>query len=84
MIGEFSLDIVSPDKTEYSGQVKSVMLKAITGQMTVWPDHAPFVAMLETGPISFFDGEENYSKLLQGGFLEFSDNKMIVLADKVN
>lgn len=83
MSGEISLNIVSPDKTEYSGKVKSVMLKALTGLMTVWPDHAPFVAMLATGPISFFDGEENCSKMLQGGFLEFSDNKMIVLADIV-
>ncbi|MEG2009182.1 MAG: F0F1 ATP synthase subunit epsilon, partial [Oscillospiraceae bacterium] len=83
MSTEIFLDIVSPDKTEFSGNVKSVMLSAQTGLMTVLPEHAPVVAMLTNGAISYMAGSESCSKWLQGGFMEFSDNKMIILADKV-
>lgn len=83
MNSEFSFNIVSPDKIEYSGIVKWVMLSATTGQMEVLPDHFPVVAMLGNGPINFFDGNENISKWINGGFMEFSDNEMIILADKV-
>jgi len=81
MDDKFLLDIISPLKLLFSGPVLSVTLAAVTGSMTVLADHAPVIALLDTGDLSFIDDQETKNLALQGGFMSFSENKMTVLVN---
>ncbi len=91
------LEIVSPEATLFSGEVKSVTVPGINGEFQMLKDHAPVVSLLQNGNV-IVDGddvmieEEFESKFLKdgkgrtilainSGTIEMKDNKVIVLAD---
>ncbi len=83
MSKEFFVEIVTPAKVELSHNANSVTLEASTGSMSILADHSPIAAILADGPVVIYDGDTRIKKQIYGGFIEFSDNKMIILADKV-
>jgi F-type H+-transporting ATPase subunit epsilon len=78
------LEIITPDKKVYSGQVKLVQLPGITGLFEILNNHAPIISTLERGKIKV---EEESGQILyfevDGGVVENKDNKIIVLAESV-
>ena len=80
---EFFVEIVTPEKVEFSHNANSVTIVASTGSMSILADHAPIVATLADGPVVIYDGDTQIKRQIYGGFIEFSDNKMIILADKI-
>jgi len=78
------LEIITPDKKVYSGQVKLVQLPGITGLFEILNNHAPIISTLVRGKIKV---EEESGHLLyfevDGGIVENKDNKIIVLAESV-
>ena len=78
------LEIITPDKKVYSGQVKLVQLPGITGLFEILNNHAPIISTLVKGKIKI--EEENGQVLyfeVDGGIVENKDNKIIVLAESV-
>ena len=78
------LEIITPDKKVYSGQVKLVQLPGITGLFEILNNHAPIISTLVKGKIKI--EEENGQMLyfeVDGGIVENKDNKIIVLAESV-
>jgi F-type H+-transporting ATPase subunit epsilon len=78
------LEIITPDKKVYSGQVKLVQLPGITGLFEILNNHAPIISTLVKGKIKI---EEESGQILyfevDGGIVENKDNKIIVLAESV-
>jgi len=78
------LEIITPDKKVYSGQVKLVQLPGITGLFEILNHHAPIISTLVKGKIKI---EEESGQVLyfevDGGIVENKDNKIIVLAESV-
>ena len=68
------LDIVSPDKEIFNGEVDSVTLPGTLGSFSILPGHAPIVSSLQAGTLSYttMEGEERTIDI-QGGFVELSD-----------
>ena len=78
------LEIITPDKKVYSGQVKLVQLPGISGLFEILNNHAPIISTLVKGKIKI--EEENGQVLyfeVDGGIVENKDNKIIVLAESV-
>ena len=91
------LEIVSPEATLFSGEVKSVTVPGINGEVQMLKDHAPVVSLLQNGNVivdsdEVMIEEEFESKFLKdgkgrtilainSGTIEMKDNKVIVLAD---
>ncbi len=76
------LEIISPDKKLYEGQVKSAIFPGAEGSFGVLNNHAPMISTLKKGKIEIT--EENDSKVefeIKGGVAEVINNKVIVLAD---
>lgn len=71
---ELHLNIVSPEKSIFDGDVKIVTLPGTVGSFSILPGHAPIVSSLQAGTLSYTttDGEE-HSMDIQGGFMEMSD-----------
>lgn len=76
------LDIITPEKSLFSGEVTLVKLPGAEGSFELLENHAPIVAALGEGDVKVIDAENNKSYFpLKGGIAECSNNKVIVLAE---
>jgi len=76
------LEIVTPEKKLFSGDVISVDVPSVVGRFTILQDHAPIVAALKEGPIKI---EGNFSEDVvfecKSGVIECADNKVSILLE---
>lgn len=80
-----TLEILTPDKAVYDGEATSVTLPGTLGFFEILNHHAPIISTLEDGKVTVRGGragkEETF--LIQGGVVEASDNKVIILAEGI-
>lgn len=71
------LDIVSPEKEIFRGEVDSVTLPGDSGAFMILPKHAPIVSSLKAGVVSYTttDGQE-HTLDIRGGFVEMNNNRV--------
>lgn len=77
-----TLEILTPEKKIYSGDVYGVQLPGITGSFEVLDKHAPMVSALSKGNLKILKDKnhfENYT--IQSGFVEILNNKATVLVE---
>jgi F-type H+-transporting ATPase subunit epsilon len=77
----FKLEIVTPEKMVFSGEVSAVLAWGVEGQLGILPHHAPLMTMLQPGDLVIKKGSEEDTLTISGGFLEVRPDKVIVLAD---
>ena len=89
------LEIVTPEQVLFSGEVDQVSVPGINGEFQMLNNHAPVVSVLKKGGIKLAGNvelsekakalfnEENGKKVfpIDGGVVELSNNKVIVLVD---
>lgn len=73
--------IVTPERTVYESTVSQATLPVADGQVTILPDHRSYIASLKPGEIMLKKDGEEISMAISGGFIEFNDNELVVLAD---
>lgn len=78
------LEIITPDKKIFAGEVNRVQVPGSKGSFTILKNHAPIISTLEKGIIKVEDtsGKE-YEFNVGGGVIENSANKIIVLVESV-
>ena len=75
------LSIVSPKKTFYEGEVKSVKMQGIDGKFQVLNDHAPLISALCKGEIKIEEESgEQKSFAINSGLVELAKNEIHILA----
>jgi F-type H+-transporting ATPase subunit epsilon len=78
------IEIVTPDKRYFEGEIKSVRVPGKKGSFQVLKDHAPIISTLENGFVRIVDQENNEINYeITGGVIEVKANKIILLADSV-
>jgi len=78
------IEIITPDKKIFSGEIKSVRVPGKKGSFQVLKDHAPIISTLENGSVRMVDQENNEIVYeISGGVIEVKANKIILLADSV-
>ena len=76
------LEIVTPEKHLYSGEVKSAQFPGADGSFGVLNDHAPLISTLKEGEITVVeDNSEEKVFEIKGGVVEVLNNRIIVLAE---
>lgn len=77
------LEILTPEKTFYSGEVDSVTLPGTLGSFQILKNHAPLIASLKKGILSF--KTEGHLKALEvtDGFVEVNNNRITVLIEAI-
>lgn len=76
------LEILTPEKKLYSGEVYGVQLPGITGLFEILDKHAPLVSALGKGNLKILkDKKEIESYSIQSGFVEVINNKATVLVE---
>ena len=77
-----TLEILTPERKVFSGDVYGVQLPAITGLFEVLDRHAPMVSALKAGKLKILTDKNNsVSYRIQGGFAEIINNKTTVLVE---
>jgi F-type H+-transporting ATPase subunit epsilon len=74
------LEILTPDKSLYSGEVEVVTLPGSNGQFQILKDHAALVASLGEGMIRIKTAKGEEQVAINGGVVEVLNNKIVVLA----
>jgi F-type H+-transporting ATPase subunit epsilon len=78
------IEIITPDKKIFDGEIKSVRVPGKKGSFQVLKDHAPIISTLDNGSVRIVDQEDKeiiYE--ITGGVIEVKSNKIILLADSV-
>lgn len=73
--------LVTPERTLYDGEVDQATLPVSNGEVTVLPNHIPYIASLKAGEAVLKMGENEKNLAVSGGFIEFDKNNLTVLAD---
>lgn len=78
------LEILTPEKRIYSGEVYGVQLPGVSGLFEVLNRHAPMVSALTNGKVKVLSNAKGTNNLyfsINGGFVEVLDNKATVLVE---
>ncbi len=77
------LEILTPERKLFSGEVYGVQLPGITGSFEILDKHAPLVSALGSGKIKVLKDKAGTAILytINGGFAEVLNNKAAVLVE---
>jgi len=76
------LEIITPDKTVFTGEVNLVQLPGIDGSFEILKNHAPLISILKKGKIKYIDTKDNTNFIeINSGVIEVLKNKILVLAE---
>lgn len=83
MANIFQVGIYSSDKTIYAGEAVSLIAPSEAGYLGILASHAPLVAKLIPGVITFKDstGQARSIETKQAGYLEILRNNVTILLD---
>ena len=76
------LEILTPEKKIFSGEVVSVQVPGSSGKFRMLNMHAPIVSSLEKGEIKITDLEKKELVFdIKSGVVEMKNNTIIILAE---
>src|SRR5215204_2282698 len=78
----FHLDLVSPEKLLFSGEVEQVDVPGSQGDFGVLAGHAPLVATLRPGILTVYREGGALRIVINGGFAEVGPAGLTVLAER--
>ena len=79
------LEIITPDKKVYEGQVKLVKVPGSKGSFEILNNHAPIISILDKGEVKIIDSKDKTEIFdIGGGVIEVKQNNIIILAESIN
>ena len=81
----FRLEIVSAERSLFSGEANFVVVPGVDGDLGIFPNHTPLLTKIKPGTLKFHAKDESEETLffVAGGFLEVQPTVVTVLADTV-
>ncbi len=76
--------IVTPEKVVIEKEITQAIIPTVDGEITILPNHRSYIAGIKAGEIiaKCTESKNKYCAMaVSGGFIEFADNKLVVLAD---
>lgn len=74
----FHLSILSPAKQLFDGEATRITLPGSAGSFTILAHHAPIVASLKKGEISYVASGNEQTMEIESGFVEMSNGVVSV------
>ena len=79
MSENFSVEIISPDKSILKSETTEVTIPSYEGEMGILKDHIPLITFLRPGLIKIKTKENEKSFFIEDGTVEFSNNNLLIL-----
>ena len=73
------LEIITPEKKVFAGEVTSVQVPGTSGQFQILKNHAPIISTLTDGKVKIKTASGTQSFDVKGGVVEVLKNKIVVL-----
>lgn len=82
MASQFELAVVSAERKIFCGDVTSIRISGIEGELGIYAGHTPLLTAIKPGMVKYTlaDGKEEFI-YVSGGFLEVQPTVVTVLAD---
>ncbi len=75
------LEIVTPEKRAFTGDVDEVIVPGSEGELGILPHHAPLISTLGQGVLRLKSGGQEQEFAIFGGFLQVRPDRVVVLAE---
>ena len=79
MSENFTVEIISPDKSILKSEVTEVTIPSYEGQMGILKDHIPLITFLRPGLIIIKENSGEKIFFIEDGTVEFSNNSLLIL-----
>ena len=77
-----TIEIVTPDTTIFTGEIKLAQLPGMDGSFEIMNNHAALISVLKQGRIKVIDNQNKTQFFeVKGGVVEVLRNKILVLAE---
>ncbi len=80
-MADLTLEVATPTRLVVAESVDEVVVPGAEGYFGVLPGHAPLLATLGIGELTYRKGREEFHLAVADGFAEVRQDKVIVLAD---
>jgi F-type H+-transporting ATPase subunit epsilon len=77
----FLLEVLTPERKFFSGEVEGVVFKSVDGEMGVLAKHAPTVAAVDVGALKINSQGKWIEAIVTEGFAEIMPDKVVILTD---
>ncbi len=81
MASTFPLEIVTPDKMFFEGDIEMVSVSGTEGQLAILKDHIPLVTPLAVGKVRIKQNGEIREAAVAEGYLDVSKDKATIVTD---
>ena len=79
MSENFTVEIISPDKSILKTEAAEVTIPSYEGQMGILKDHIPLITFLRPGLIIIKENSREKKFFIEDGTVEFSNNSLLIL-----
>jgi F-type H+-transporting ATPase subunit epsilon len=77
-----NIEIITPDKTIFTGTASLVQLPGIDGLFEILNNHAPLISVLKKGKVKIKNDKDQLEYFeINGGVVEILKNKVLILAE---
>ncbi len=77
-----NIEIITPDKTIFTGTASLVQLPGIDGLFEILNNHAPLISALKKGRVKIKNDKDQIEFFeIKGGVVEVLKNKILILAE---
>lgn len=80
-MAKLKVEVVTPERRLVQLEADEVIAPGAEGLFGVRPGHAPFLSLLQAGPLTVKDGAKSDLYFVAGGFVEVGGQNVRVLAD---
>lgn len=79
------MTVLSPQGTVYEGRILSVVFPGAAGSFAVLPSHAPIIAALKSGAVTYCtEPGRQQAVSVRSGFVEVNNNRLTVCVEENN
>ena len=78
----FHLNIVTPEREFFSGDINKVIVKGIEGELAVLKGRAPLITPLKMGKVKIYQGKEIFIAAIEDGYISVDGDYTIVVTKK--
>ncbi len=77
------VEIITPDKTIFTGNAFLVQLPGIDGSFEILDNHTPLISALKKGQVKIQKNKQEEAQFfeIKGGVVEVLNNKVLILAE---
>jgi len=76
------LEVITPEKTLYTGEVKLVQVPGTKGSFEILHNHAPIISSLQEGQVRLITTEGTEKTFeIKGGVIEAHNNHITILGE---